>query len=80
MIDFGSNVKSLFHKALTIDFGEVLEGVSERTLLSMEKTIMRQGRSMCNEPEITGGRTITGNTMLPELMLIFLPNAERLVI
>lgn len=43
MIDFTPNVESPMHRALSVDYGVVLEGELELSLDSGEKRIMRRG-------------------------------------
>lgn len=43
MIDFAPDVESPMHRALSVDYGVVLEGELELSLDSGEKRIMRRG-------------------------------------
>lgn len=78
MIDFGPDVESPFHRALTIDFGVVIEGVFELTLDSGEKRILRQGDVCVQRSTAHKWKNITGNGTLPGRMLFFLLDAKEL--
>ncbi|QSZ36211.1 hypothetical protein DSL72_007337 [Monilinia vaccinii-corymbosi] len=69
MIDFGPGVESPLHRAVSIDYGVVLDGTFELILDSGEKRIMRQGdisvqRATAHKwKNITGGGTAPGRMM-----------------
>ena len=65
MIDFGPGVESPLHRALTIDYGIVVEGVFELTLDSGEKRILRQGDVCVQRATAHKWKNITGNGSLP---------------
>lgn len=80
MIDFGPNVESPFHRAMTIDFGVVLEGVFEITLDSGEKRILRQGDVNVQRATNHKWKNITGNGTLPGRILFFLLDTKELTV
>lgn len=69
MIDFGPGVASPVHRALTIDYGIVVEGVFELWLDSGEKRIMRQGDVCVQRATAHKWTNITGNGTLPGRMM-----------
>ncbi|ROT38912.1 cupin domain-containing protein [Sodiomyces alkalinus F11] len=77
MIDFGPGVASPLHRALTIDFGVVIEGVFELTLDSGEKRIMRQGDICVQRSTNHVWKNVTGNGTLPGRMLFLLLDAKE---
>lgn len=69
MIDFGPGVESPVHRALTIDYGIVVEGTFELSLDSGEKRIMRQGDVCVQRATSHKWKNITGNGTLPGRMM-----------
>ncbi|KAI0886287.1 uncharacterized protein GGS22DRAFT_179189 [Annulohypoxylon maeteangense] len=65
MIDFGPGVESPFHRAETIDYGIIVEGVFEISLDSGKKRIMRQGDVCVQRATAHKWKNITGNGTLP---------------
>ncbi|KAI1660855.1 hypothetical protein F4813DRAFT_266251 [Daldinia decipiens] len=80
MIDFGPGVESPFHRALTIDYGIVLEGVFELTLDSGEKRILRQSDICVQRATAHKWKNITGNGTLPGRMLWVLLDTKEVTI
>ncbi|KAI6086396.1 hypothetical protein F4821DRAFT_238632 [Hypoxylon rubiginosum] len=78
MIDFGPGVESPFHRAMTIDYGVVIEGIFELTLDSGEKRIMRQGDVCIQRATAHKWRNINGNGTLPGRMLWVLLDSKEL--
>ena len=72
MIDFGPGVESPLHRAMTIDYGIVVEGVFELLLDSGEKRILRQGDVCVQRATAHKWKNITGNGTLPGRMMWFL--------
>lgn len=69
MIDFAPDVESPMHRAVSIDYGVVLDGVFELVLDSGEKRIMRQGDVSINRAAAHQWRNITGNGTMPGRMM-----------
>ncbi|KAI1120191.1 NAD(P)-binding protein [Nemania abortiva] len=69
MIDFAPGVESPMHRAVSIDYGVVLDGVFELVLDSGEKRIMRQGDVSINRAAAHQWRNITGNGTMPGRMM-----------
>lgn len=80
MIDFGPNVESPFHRALTIDYGIVIEGTFELSLDSGEKRIMRQGDVCIQRATAHQWKNITGNGTLPGRMLWVLLDCKEVIV
>ncbi|KAI0197900.1 hypothetical protein F4808DRAFT_463280 [Astrocystis sublimbata] len=80
MIDFGPSVSSPWHRALTLDYGVVIEGVFELTLDSGEKRIMRPGDVSIQRATKHMWRNITGNGSLPGRMLWMLLDCQEVVL
>ncbi|KAI1456527.1 hypothetical protein F4805DRAFT_475858 [Annulohypoxylon moriforme] len=80
MIDFGPGVESPFHRALTIDYGIVIEGVFELTLDSGEKRILRQGDVCIQRATAHKWKNISGNGTLPGRMLWVLLDCKELIV
>ncbi|KAJ2994927.1 hypothetical protein NUW58_g1416 [Xylaria curta] len=72
LIDFGPGVKSPMHRAVSLDYGIVLEGVFELTLDSGETRIMRRGDITVQRATAHQWRNITGNGTMPGRMLYIL--------
>lgn len=80
MIDFGPGVESPLHRALTIDYGIVVEGVFELVLDSGERRILRQGDVCVQRATAHRWRNITGNGTLPgRMMWVLLDCADVIV-
>lgn len=80
MIDFGPGVESPWHRAMTIDYGIVIEGVFELTLDSGERRIMRQGDVSIQRATNHKWKNIHGNGTLPGRMLWVLLDIKELAI
>lgn len=80
MIDFGPAVESPWHRALTIDYGVVIEGVFELTLDSGERRIMRQGDVSIQRATNHMWKNITGNGTLPGRMMWVLLDCKEVVV
>jgi len=80
MIDFGPNVESPFHRAMTIDFGVVIEGVFELTLDSGEKRILRAGDVNVQRATNHKWKNITGGGTMPGRICFFLLDTKPLVV
>jgi hypothetical protein len=80
MIDFGPGVESPFHRALTIDYGIVIEGVFELTLDSGERRIMRQGGVCVQRATAHKWKNIAGNETMPGRMMWILLDTEELTV
>lgn len=72
MIDFGPGLESPLHRAVSIDYGVVIEGVFELELDSGQKKIMRRGDVSVQRATAHKWRNITGNGTLPGRMLYVL--------
>lgn len=72
MIDFGPGLESPLHRAVSIDYGVVIEGVFELELDSGQKRVMRQGDISVQRATAHKWRNITGNGTLPGRMLYIL--------
>ncbi|KAI1771733.1 hypothetical protein F4818DRAFT_428894 [Hypoxylon cercidicola] len=80
MIDFGPGVESPWHRAMTIDYGVVIEGVFELTLDSGEKRIMRQGDVSIQRATNHMWKNIHGNGTLPGRMLWILLDCKEVIV
>ncbi|KAI1855541.1 hypothetical protein JX266_000406 [Neoarthrinium moseri] len=80
MIDFAPNEISPMHRALSIDYGVVLEGEFELILDSGEKRIMRQGDVSIQRATGHQWRNLTGNGTLPGRMMWFLLGVKDVVV
>lgn len=69
MIDFAPGVESPMHRAVSIDYGIVVEGVFELVLDSGEKRVMRQGDVSINRAGAHQWRNVTGNGTMPGRMM-----------
>ncbi|CAJ2508341.1 Uu.00g133670.m01.CDS01 [Anthostomella pinea] len=65
MIDFAPNVESPLHRAVSIDYGIVVEGVFELILDSGEKRVMRQGDVSVQRATAHKWKNISGNGTMP---------------
>lgn len=72
MIDFAPNEISPMHRALTIDYGVVLDGVFELILESGERKILNQGDVCIQRATGHQWKNLTGGGTLPGRMLWFL--------
>ncbi|KAJ3561106.1 hypothetical protein NPX13_g9072 [Xylaria arbuscula] len=69
MIDFAPGLESPMHRAVSLDYGIVVEGVFELVLDSGEKRVMRQGDVSINRAAAHKWKNITGNGTLPGRMM-----------
>jgi len=80
MIDFGPGVASPLHRAISVDYGVVLDGEFELRLDSGETRIMRQGDVSINRVGAHAWRNITGNGTMPGRMLYVLLDCKDVII
>ena len=80
MVDFGPGVSSPLHRALSVDYGIVLDGEFELALDSGEKRIMRQGDISVNRAGAHAWRNITGDGTMPGRMLYILLDCKDVVV
>ncbi|KAI0201480.1 hypothetical protein F4808DRAFT_459970 [Astrocystis sublimbata] len=80
MIDFGPGVESPMHRALSIDYGIVVEGVFELQLDSGEKRVMRQGDFSIQRATAHQWRNITGGGTMPGRMMWILLDCTDVVV
>ncbi|KAK0634888.1 hypothetical protein B0T17DRAFT_586555 [Bombardia bombarda] len=80
MVDFGPGVASPLHRAVSLDYGVVLEGEFELTLDSGETRIMRQGDVSVQRATAHSWRNITGNGNMPGRMLYILLDCKDVVV
>lgn len=80
MIDFAPDLLSPMHRALSIDYGIVLEGEFEFILDSGEKRVMRQGDVSINRGAAHAWHNITGNGLLPGRMLWILLDCTPIMV
>jgi quercetin dioxygenase-like cupin family protein len=80
MVDFAPGVESPLHRAISLDYGVVLEGIFELELDSGEKRIMREGDVSVNRACAHKWRNITGNGTLPGRMLYILLDCQDVVV
>ncbi|KAK4992375.1 hypothetical protein LTR50_001133 [Elasticomyces elasticus] len=80
MIDFGPNVESPLHRAVSLDYGVVVEGMFKLILDSGEERIMRQGDVIVNRATAHKWHNITGNGTLPGRMLWILLDCKDVVV
>ncbi|CCC06309.1 hypothetical protein SMACR_00524 [Sordaria macrospora] len=79
MIDFGPGVESPLHRAMTIDYGIIVEGVFELILDSGEKRIMRQGDVSVQRATAHKWVNVTGNGTLPGRVMWVLLDCKEVV-
>ncbi|KAJ2989153.1 hypothetical protein NUW58_g3617 [Xylaria curta] len=79
MIDFSPGLVSPMHRAVSLDYGVVLEGEFEMILDSGETRIMRQGDVSINRGCAHTWRNITGNGALPGRMLYVLLDSKPVI-
>lgn len=85
LIDFGPGLESPLHRAMSIDYGIVLEGEFELSLDSGESRIMRRGDISVQRATAHRWRNITAGGTEPGRMLyvlldckdVFLKNGEK---
>ncbi|KAI1800127.1 hypothetical protein F4811DRAFT_53465 [Daldinia bambusicola] len=80
MVDFAPGVVSPMHRAASLDYGVVLEGVFELTLDSGETRIMRRGDISVQRAAAHQWRNITGNGTMPGRMLYILLDCKDLYV
>ncbi|KAL2810945.1 hypothetical protein BJX63DRAFT_444386 [Aspergillus granulosus] len=80
MIDFGPDVQSPLHRAISVDYGVVLEGEFKLILDSGEERIMRQGDFCVQRATAHKWHNITGNGTMPGRMLWILMDCEDVVV
>ncbi|KAL1638046.1 hypothetical protein SLS58_009067 [Diplodia intermedia] len=80
MIDFAPDVESPMHRAMSIDYGVVLEGVFELTLDSGESKIMRQGDVSVQRATAHKWKNVTGAGTAPGRMLWILLDVKDLFV
>ncbi|KAF2644243.1 NAD(P)-binding protein [Massarina eburnea CBS 473.64] len=80
MIDFGPNVLSPMHRAVSLDYGVVLEGEFKFILDSGEERIMRQGDVSINRASAHQWHNITGNGTLPGRMMWVLLDCKDVIV
>lgn len=80
MMDFAPNVLSPMHRAVSLDYGIVIEGEFKLILDSGEEKIMRQGDVSVNRAAAHQWHNITGNGTLPGRMMWVLLDCKPLVI
>ncbi|TVY83917.1 hypothetical protein LSUE1_G001016 [Lachnellula suecica] len=79
-IDFAPNELTPMHRALSIDYGVVLDGVFELILGSGEKRIMRQGDVTIQRATAHQWRNLTGGGTLPGRMLWILLGVNDVIV
>lgn len=72
LIDFAPGVESPLHRAVSLDYGVVIEGVFKMVLDSGEERIMRPGDISVQRATAHKWINITGNGSLPGRMLFVL--------
>ncbi|KAI0096908.1 hypothetical protein GGR51DRAFT_489053 [Nemania sp. FL0031] len=80
MVDFGPGLESPMHRAISLDYGVVLEGVFELELDSGEKRIMYPGDVSVKRAAAHKWRNITGQGTLPGRMLYVLLDCKDVVV
>ncbi|RYP54381.1 hypothetical protein DL768_000798 [Monosporascus sp. mg162] len=80
MIDFGPNVLSPMHRAVSLDYGVVIEGEFKLILDSGEERIMRQGDVSVQRASAHQWHNITGNGTLPGRMMWILLDCKPVLI
>ncbi|KAI3194519.1 hypothetical protein CBS147311_8554 [Penicillium roqueforti] len=80
MIDFGPGVESPMHRAMSIDYGIVMDGEFELTLDSGETRIMKQGDISVQRATAHKWKNITaGETQAGRMLYVLLDCKEVLV-
>jgi quercetin dioxygenase-like cupin family protein len=72
MIDFAPGVESPMHRAVSLDYGVVIEGIFKLVLDSGEERIMRRGDITVQRATAHKWINISGNGLLPGRMLFVL--------
>ncbi|PHH81248.1 hypothetical protein CDD82_1187 [Ophiocordyceps australis] len=80
MIDFGPDTESPLHRAVSLDYGVVIQGEFELVLDSGEKRVMRQGDVSVQRATAHKWRNISGNGTLPGRMLFILLDCNDVVV
>ncbi|KAI0869337.1 hypothetical protein GGS24DRAFT_512180 [Hypoxylon argillaceum] len=80
MVDFAPGVESPLHRAVSIDYGIVLEGTFELELDSGERRVMREGDVSVNRACAHKWRNITGGGTLPGRMLYILLDCNDVIV
>ncbi|KAM7188986.1 hypothetical protein V8F33_010320 [Rhypophila sp. PSN 637] len=77
MIDFGPGAESPMHRAMSLDYGVVLEGEFEMKLDSGETRILRQGDVSVQRATAHMWRNVSGGGTLPGRMLYVLLGCKQ---
>lgn len=80
MIDFAPNVMSPMHRAVSLDYGIVIEGEFKLILDSGEERIMRQGDVSVQRASAHKWHNISGNGTLPGRMMWVLLDCKSVVV
>jgi len=80
MIDFAPGIESPLHRAVSIDYGVVLNGTFELILDSGEKKIMRQGDISVQRATAHKWRNISGGGTEPGRMMWVLLDCKDVVV
>lgn len=80
MMDFGPNVLSPMHRAVSLDYGIVIEGEFKLILDSGEERIMRQGDVCVNRGAAHQWHNISGNGTLPGRMMWVLLDCKPILV
>lgn len=80
MIDFGPGLESPLHRAMSIDYGIVMEGEFELTLDSGESRIMRKGDISVQRATAHKWKNITGGGTLPGRMIYVLLDCKPVTV
>ena len=80
MIDFGPGLESPIHRAMSIDYGIVIEGEFELTLDSGESRTMKRGDVSVQRATAHKWRNITGGGTEPGRMLYILLDCKELLV
>ncbi|KAG9231666.1 hypothetical protein BJ875DRAFT_468854 [Amylocarpus encephaloides] len=80
MIDFAPNELTPLHRALSIDYGIVLEGEFELILQSGEKRIMRQGDISIQRATAHQWKNLSGGGTLPGRMIWILVSVKDVIV
>lgn len=80
MIDFAPNELTPMHRAISLDYGVVLEGVFELILESGEKRIMRKGDISIQRATAHQWRNLSGGGTLPGRMMWVLLGVKDVIV
>lgn len=80
MIDFGPGLESPLHRAMTIDYGIVLEGEFELTLDSGASRILRRGDVSVQRATAHKWRNVTGGGTEPGRMVYILLDCKEVIV